>query len=159
MPIDTAEKRRNVSGLAFAPFGPGVTPNASHDVEWRQQAGWGYSGIVPIGSLGAASNPFIYSRLLKPVNPQIVDPGTGRMREEWQLYLGQLTTRLNAAVGNLAFGDVATNASAGFLYVPTCAGPPTGTPVAQSGRAPIVIDSTNHKLYFYSDGSWRDAGP
>ena len=54
---------------------------------------------------------------------------------------------------------VATNATDGFLYVPTCAGTPTGTPVGYGGAAPIVIDSTNNKLYFYSGGQWRDAGP
>ncbi len=45
MAIDTAEKRRsaaNVDGLGA----PGVTPNASKDQEWRQQSGWGYSGIL-----------------------------------------------------------------------------------------------------------------
>jgi hypothetical protein len=52
-----------------------------------------------------------------------------------------------------------TTATDGFLYVPTCAGTPTGTPVGYGGAAPIVIDSTNNKLYFYSGGQWRDAGP
>jgi hypothetical protein len=56
-------------------------------------------------------------------------------------------------------GALATNATTGFLYVPTCPGTPTGTPTAFSGRAPIVINSTNNKLYFYSGGAWRDAGP
>lgn len=42
-----------------------------------------------------------YSTLTKPVNPQVVDPATGRMREEWQNYFDRLTTRLNAAVGAL----------------------------------------------------------
>jgi hypothetical protein len=54
---------------------------------------------------------------------------------------------------------IATDAADGFLYVPTCAGTPTGTPTAYTGRAPIVVDTTNHKLYFYSGGAWRDAGP
>jgi len=54
---------------------------------------------------------------------------------------------------------LATGATDGFLYVPSCAGTPTGTPTAQTGGIPIVVDSTNHKLYFYSGGSWRDAGP
>jgi hypothetical protein len=54
---------------------------------------------------------------------------------------------------------IATNASNGFIYVPTCAGTPTGTPTTHTGTAPIVVDTTNHKLYFYSGGSWRDAGP
>jgi hypothetical protein len=63
--------------------------------------------------------------------------------------------------GGLVIGTaaLATNATNGFLYVPTCAGTPTGTPVAQTGTAPIVIDTTNNKLYFYSGGQWRDAGP
>ena len=54
---------------------------------------------------------------------------------------------------------IATNATNGFLYVPSCAGTPTGTPTTYTGRVPIVVDTTNNKLYFYSGGSWRDAGP
>ena len=54
---------------------------------------------------------------------------------------------------------IATNATNGFLYVPTCAGTPTGTPTTYTGRSPIVVDTTNNKLYFYSGGTWRDAGP
>lgn len=56
-------------------------------------------------------------------------------------------------------GTLATTATNGFLYVPTCAGTPTGTPTAKSGYAPIVVNTTNNKLYFYSGGVWRDAGP
>jgi len=45
MAIDTAEKRRSAAAVLF-PTLPGVTPNASKDQEWRQQAAWGYSGIL-----------------------------------------------------------------------------------------------------------------
>lgn len=63
--------------------------------------------------------------------------------------------------GNVAIGAaaVATTATDGFLHVTACAGPPTGVPTAITGRVPIVVDSTNNKLYFYSGGAWRDAGP
>lgn len=54
---------------------------------------------------------------------------------------------------------IATTATDGFLYVPSCAGTPTGTPTTYTGRVPIVVDTTNNKLYFYSGGAWRDAGP
>ena len=54
---------------------------------------------------------------------------------------------------------VSTSATDGFLYVSSCAGAPTGTPTSYAGRVPVVVDTTNHKLYFYSGGSWRDAGP
>ena len=45
MAIDTAEKRRSISGIVL-PLIPGVTPNSAQDIEWRQEAGWSYSGIV-----------------------------------------------------------------------------------------------------------------
>jgi hypothetical protein len=65
------------------------------------------------------------------------------------------------AAGGMVVGTAAltTTATDGFLYVPTCAGTPTGTPTTQTGTAPIVVDTTNNKLYFYSGGQWRDAGP
>jgi len=66
------------------------------------------------------------------------------------------------ANGNVVAGGsaaLATTATNGFLYVPTCAGVPTGVPTAITGMAPIVVNTTNNKLYFYSGGAWRDAGP
>ena len=66
------------------------------------------------------------------------------------------------ADGNVVAGGsvaLATTATNGFLYVPTCAGTPTGTPTSITGMAPIVVDTTNNKMYFYSGGQWRDAGP
>jgi len=69
--------------------------------------------------------------------------------------------RITPAGNVVAGGSVAltTTATDGFLYVPTCAGTPTGTPTAITGMAPIVVNTTNNKLYFYSGGVWRDAGP
>ena len=70
-------------------------------------------------------------------------------------------TAPNLFAGSTVVGTaaLATNATSGFLYVPSCAGVPTGTPATFTGTVPIVVDTTNHKLYFYSGGSWRDAGP
>lgn len=52
-------------------------------------------------------------------------------------------------------GALATTATDGFLYVPSCAGTPTGVPTAQTGMIPLVYDSTNNILYAYSGGAWR----
>lgn len=68
--------------------------------------------------------------------------------------------RLRAdASGNVVMNSaaLAANATNGFLYVPSCAGAPTGVPTAYTGRVPIVVDTTNNKLYFYSGGAWRAA--
>lgn len=58
MAFDSAEKRRSASAL-LPPFGVGVTPiGTPTDQEWRQQAGWGYSGIAT--ETGAPAAGIIY---------------------------------------------------------------------------------------------------
>jgi hypothetical protein len=57
----------------------------------------------------------------------------------------------NVQVGNGALGTTATN---GFLYIPTCAGAPTGTPTAKTGLVPMVYDTTDHKFWIYN-GAWK----
>jgi hypothetical protein len=49
---------------------------------------------------------------------------------------------------------LATTATDGFFYFPTCAGAPTGTPTAQAGSVPCVYDTTNDKLWIYRGGAW-----
>jgi hypothetical protein len=49
---------------------------------------------------------------------------------------------------------LATNATDGFLYIPTCAGTPTGVPTVQAGTVPMVYDTVNHVLCIYDGGSW-----
>lgn len=50
---------------------------------------------------------------------------------------------------------LATTATNGFLYVPTCAGTPTGTPTTKTGKVPIVVDTTNGVLDVYTGSAWR----
>ncbi len=60
-------------------------------------------------------------------------------------------------VERLGTPSLATDATTGFQYVPACAGTPTGTPNAIAGYTPIVVDSTNDLLYFFSNGAWHAA--
>jgi hypothetical protein len=60
------------------------------------------------------------------------------------------------ADGSVAFNDaaLATDATKGFVMIPSCAGTPTGTPAdIPTGQIPLVFDSTNNKIYAY-DGGW-----
>lgn len=60
-----------------------------------------------------------------------------------------------SGLGNIVIGNeaaLATNATNGFLYIPTCAGTPTGVPTAYTGKVALVFDTTNSKLYVYNGG-------
>ena len=56
-------------------------------------------------------------------------------------------------LGNVCIGSaaIATNATDGFLQIPTCAGAATGTPVTEGALAAMVFDTTNNRLYLYDD--------
>lgn len=96
-------------------------------------------------------------------------PGGGNMPGKFTFYTAQAGTGSDFLferfsidnAGNIVVnsGVIATTATDGFLYVSSCAGPPTGVPTAKTGRIPVVVDATNNKFYFYSGGAWRDAGP
>jgi len=53
MAIDTAAKRRSAASAGWPFTPPGVTPDAAKPAAWRQQAGWGYSGVAA----GEAATP------------------------------------------------------------------------------------------------------
>jgi len=67
--------------------------------------------------------------------------------------------------GNLSFTTInkvgspapATTATTGFAYLPVMSGTPTGTPTAETGYAPMVVDSSGSKLWIYVGGAWKSA--
>lgn len=77
--------------------------------------------------------------------------------QRWLLADGTTHAGFIDPLGNFGAGkaSLATDASDGFLYVPSGAGTPTGTPSTRTGYLPIYADSSNNKLYLYSGGSWN----
>lgn len=65
----------------------------------------------------------------------------------------RLTSLGSVVVGRSA--ALATNATDGFIYLPSSAGTPTGAPVAQTGKVACQIDTTNSKFYAYIGGAWK----
>jgi predicted phage tail protein len=55
----------------------------------------------------------------------------------------------------MGFSALSTSATDGFVYIPSTAGTPTGTPTNYVGRVPLVIDSTTNRLYLYAGGTWN----
>jgi hypothetical protein len=53
---------------------------------------------------------------------------------------------------------LATSATAGFLWIPSCAGAPTGAPTAPyTNAAALVADTTNSRLYVRIGSTWKYA--
>jgi hypothetical protein len=50
---------------------------------------------------------------------------------------------------------LATNAAAGFLYVRTMAGTPSGAPAIGAGTCPIVIDTSAEKIWVRFNTTWK----
>jgi hypothetical protein len=84
----------------------------------------------------------------------------------WYQRLTQIATAINS--GAIGGGALAAAAVAGFGFLPTCAGAPTGVPLpppgtrkgttlAQAGFAPVVFDTTNNKLWIFNNvtGVWK----
>ncbi len=65
----------------------------------------------------------------------------------------KITNQRSVVIGDNA-AAISTTATDGFLYVPSCAGIPAGTPTAQTGTVPICVDDTNGKAYIYTGGAW-----
>jgi len=116
----------------------------NNGVDWTiigsKSAGSGTSGniIFKTGATGAASGTTNTT-----VTALTITPAT--------------TNNTNTGYPSVVVGAgaaVATNATDGFLYIPTCAGTPTGTPTTQTGAAPLVVDSSNNKLYVFVGGAW-----
>jgi len=110
---------------------------------------------------GAVGDPYIL------MTNQVVNWATGidnSDSDRWKVSasgaLGTTDIFIGTTTGSVAAGtaSLATTATDGFLYVPACAGTPTGVPTTITGYAPIVVDSTNNIYYFYSNAAWRQAG-
>lgn len=65
---------------------------------------------------------------------------------------GQVTAAGSWVLGS---GALATNATVGFVEIPTMAGAPTGVPTTVAGMVSLTFDTTDNRLYFYTGGAWH----
>jgi hypothetical protein len=105
-----------------------------------------YGFYAAASMVNAGTNYGFYSNL---------PPGSGK----WNFYAADTAHNLFAGSTIIGTAAIATNATDGFLYIPTCAGAATGTPTAYTGRAAMVMDTTNNRLYLYDpvDAGWKYA--
>jgi len=104
------------------------------------------SGVDTYAATAAAS---IIDMAAGIIDFKVAASGTIDTAITWKEAL-QIDNNANVSIGSAA---LATTATDGFLYIPTCAGVPTGTPTTKTGRVALIFDTTNNNLYVY-DGSW-----
>lgn len=82
---------------------------------------------------------------------ELTDGGIQRINPNGDI---QITTVHDIVFG--ASAALATNATSGFIQIPTCAGTPTGTVAIITGKACLVYDTTNFKLGLsVGGGVWK----
>jgi hypothetical protein len=69
----------------------------------------------------------------------------------------QVAQPMTAQAGLTVSGgaDLATDATTGFLTIPTIAGQPTGTPATTAGGVPLAFDETTDTMWIYAGGTWK----
>jgi hypothetical protein len=108
-------------------------------------------GIVTNGTLLGTLNATSWTNQAALGQMFVVDGGFRRIGPNGDI---QIITLHDVVIGSSA--ALATNATAGFLQIPTCAGTPTGTVAAITGKACLVYDTTNFKLALSTGGgTWK----
>ena len=121
-------------------------------------SGSGNIGIgYQAGTLETGSNTLYLGNILQisQANERAYSMMYGTFSGSAASLVGQ-TLRVNGSL--ICGGGLATSATEGFLYVPSCAGMPAGTPTGQTGTIPLIYDRTNSLLYLYNSSSWNLVG-
>ena len=132
--------------VEFIPNGTSVTAN----VNFNQSSDTANTSLLSIGH--NASGGFIAQTIRGTGTPQNLSITSAAGPT-----LVQLTPQNNLRLGN-AVSPLATTATDGFPYIPIMSGVPTGVPTTVGSSAPLVVDTTNNQLRFYSSGAWRTPG-
>lgn len=110
--------------------------------------------IADAGAHGTRKVGVVINSQSGATNNAAISDGTA-FTGDWWLYQGTSTSasQLN---GSLVIGTaaLATTATDGFVYLPSCAGAPTGVPTSRTGTVATVYDTSNNKLYVYN-GAWK----
>lgn len=121
-----------------------------------------------ITSLGTIAALVATQATITTIYPQIVDVevggsgvqfrGTAALGSKSYLRWIDVEARVNlgngAAATALGPTTIATNSSIGYVHIPEMSGTPVGTPTA-TGGAPMVLDISNNRLWFYHTSDWH----
>ena len=153
--LDTTNSRLgvNVTPAAtldlLAPTGVAAVVQIKHQTDTQYSQFLAYENSTLLGAISFVGTNFATASRRKFLEIVSVPSGGGITLGT----AGAIRTTIDGN-GNLVHGTaaLATTATDGFWYIPTCAGTPTGTPTAYTGRVPIIFDTTNSKLYIYNGG-------
>lgn len=114
-------------------------------LQWYSSDGVGFVYAAEIAAIvdGTPGVNDMPTRLVFLTTPDGASSATEKMRID---SLGNKVLTSQSALN--------TAATDGFVYIPTCAGTPTGVPTAYTGSVAIIYDTTNNKLAIYN-GAWK----
>ena len=119
------------------------------------------TGLVPVSNGGSCGTAGTIIQATADENQN-----AGALGTDWRLYTvtpGTTTQYKNVRLfgtGDVSLNDtgaaLSTSATAGFPFIGSSAGFPSGTPATHTGTVALDYDSTDNALAAYSSGAWRD---
>lgn len=149
---DLEIKRSSAGNVQFNIINSNSAASANSVLEVINDVGSGF--VVDVASSTSGSSYPV--SLGSGYNMQIQAPGMDINSFTTNVTFNTGTAGYFTPLGDIALGaGVVTSGTAGYAYMPTCAGTCSGTPVGHAGYAPMAIDTTNNKIYFYTSGAWQ----
>lgn len=119
-------------------------------------------GVTFVGPRSATGPTYINYATIRGVKENATDDNTGGyLLFQVRAHGLAIAERMRiTGLGNVVIGTaaLATSATAGFPWIPSCPGAPTGAPTAPyTNAAALVVDTSNNRLYVLVGSTWRYA--
>jgi hypothetical protein len=134
---------------------------AANPINWSELMRLNSTGVLSGPSaLSLGTVPALSGSVRVPHATDIAGRNSGNTADTNVLRWGTATNDVLSVLPGgqsltLGLSAPAVGATTGFPYLPAIAGVPTGVPTAIAGYAPVAVDSTDSRLYFYSGAVWQ----
>jgi len=154
----------NVANLNASTLG-GATFAAPGAIGGTTASTGAFTSVTATGAVALASGQKLYldgvaasgNTYLIETSGDVLDAFAGGTKTLSLATTGATVVGTMACDGGAWFGSaaLATTATTGHFYIPTCTAAPTGVPATKTGQVALQFNTTSERLCVYTGGAWK----